>query len=290
MASTVAIVGAGRVGRALGRRLRGLGWNIGAVVSRSAATSRAAVRQIGGGVAHGALTRQVLGADVVLITAPDDAIERVATELARIGGIEWRGKIVLHTSGAMDRGALAPLTLAGASTGSLHPLQTFSGREAPDLEGVLCAIEGDRRSVRFARKMARSLGCVPLMIEGRHKPAYHAAGALVAGHALGLLEAATQVLMKIGFTRRHAVRALLPLMRQMLTNFERLGPRAAWTGPLSRGDFATIARHREALRSFPREYGDAYESVALLVSRVLAPNPAAMRGKIERAWKDPGGG
>ena len=131
MALTVAIVGAGRVGCGLGRRMRELGWRIGAVVTRSRATARRAVCAIGGGVAHGGLTRQAVGADLILIATPDDAIEPVARDLAGIGGSEWRGKIVLHTSGALDRTALGPLAELGASTGSIHPLQTFSGRGSP---------------------------------------------------------------------------------------------------------------------------------------------------------------
>ena len=198
MSSTVAIVGAGRVGRGLGRRLRELGWKIGAVVSRSRAKANRAVRAIGGGVAHGGLTGQAVGADLVLISTPDDSIEPVARDLAKIGGDEWRGKIVLHTSGALDRTALEPLEKLGASTGSLHPLQTFSGREVPDLDGVVFAIEGDRRALRAARNIARSLGGTPVAIEGAHKAAYHAAGTMVAGQGLALVEAATRNFNGIG--------------------------------------------------------------------------------------------
>src|SRR5712691_2197516 len=93
MTGTLSIVGAGRVGRALGKRLHELGWQIGAVVTRSASTERAAVRAIGDGRAHAGLTRQVLGADVVLIATPDAAIGRVAAHLARMGGKEWGGRV-----------------------------------------------------------------------------------------------------------------------------------------------------------------------------------------------------
>ncbi|HUJ80604.1 MAG TPA: DUF2520 domain-containing protein, partial [Candidatus Acidoferrales bacterium] len=148
------------------------------------------------------------------------------------------------------------------------------------------AIEGDRRALRTARNIARSLGGVPVVVEGAHKAAYHAAGAMVAGQGLALVEAATRILMKSGFTRRQAVQALLPLMRQMLSNFERHGPRVAWTGPHSRGDYATIARHRDALTKFPREYGGAYRALTLLAGRVLAANPAASEKALERASKN----
>src|SRR5215467_6726636 len=133
MEKTLAIVGAGRVGRALGRRLRELGWKIGVVVSRSEASSRRAVRFIGEGKAHCGLTRHVLLSNVILIATPDDVISAVAQELARMGGEELLARIVLHTSGAQDSSALASLKEFGAAIGSLHPLQSFSGVGVPDL-------------------------------------------------------------------------------------------------------------------------------------------------------------
>ncbi len=281
MAASVSIVGAGRVGRALGRRLRELGWTVGAVVARSKRRARAAVRAIGGGVPHAGLTRQVLASNVVLVATPDDAVRSVASDLARMCGAEWRGRVVLHTSGALDRAALAPLARRGASTGSLHPMQTFTGRSMPDMEDVVFVVEGDLRARRMAQSMARVLGGVPVKMEGRGKPAYHAAGALVAGCALGLVEAATRVLMEQGFPRRRAVRALLRLMRQMLDNFERLGPHAAWTGPLSRGDYRTVEKHVAALGRFPREFSEAYAALSRLAARDLAARPASVLRRLD---------
>ena len=290
MPATISIVGAGRVGRALGRRLRSLGWTVGAVVTRSKRTARAAVRGIGGGTAHAGLTRRALASDVVLISTPDDAIPDVAAALAEIGGDEWRGKAVLHTSGALDRTVLAPLARYGAATGSLHPLQSFSGRGLPRLAGVIFTVEGDRRAAAMARRIARALGGVAIAIDGRNKPAYHAAGAFVAGHILAVVEGATEILMALGFTRRRAVRALLPLARQVLDNFERLGPRAAWTGPLSRGDYCTIAKHASALREFPREVREAYAVLTRLAARLLARNPRAALERLKSVLHESRGG
>jgi predicted short-subunit dehydrogenase-like oxidoreductase (DUF2520 family) len=290
MARTISIVGAGRVGQTLARRLRQLGWRIGAVVTQSKKTSQAAVRAIGGGTPHARLTRHALAADVLLVTTPDGALENVAKALANFRGENYRGKIALHTSGAFDRRVLAPLARRGVSTGSLHPMQTFSGRGTPQLKGVIFAVEGDRAARRMAQEIARALGGVPVAIRGNLKPAYHAAGALVAGHGLALVEAATQTLTGLGFSRRRALQALLPLMRQMLDNYERLGPRAAWTGPISRGDFSTVAKHGQALRRYPREFRDSYAALSLLAARVLSKNPAATRKKILRALKNSRGG
>src|SRR3984957_5174443 len=125
MERSLSIVGAGRVGRTLGKRLRGLGWRIGAVVTRSTATSRAAVRQIGAGKPYSRLGPEVLDSKVILLTTPDGALGSVANVLAGFDESKLRDKIVLHTSGALDRTVLAPLALRGSSRGSFHPLRTF---------------------------------------------------------------------------------------------------------------------------------------------------------------------
>src|SRR5271163_2974281 len=137
MSKSLAIIGAGRVGRALGRLLREQGWKIGAVITRNAATARRAVRFIGSGQGHAAMSRQVLAARVILITTPDDAVTAVAEELARIGAEELRGKVVLHTSGSLDARALRALREHGAALGSVHPMQSFSGVGTPPLEGKM---------------------------------------------------------------------------------------------------------------------------------------------------------
>lgn len=283
MPGSLAIIGAGRVGRALGRRLRESGWRIGAVVTRNGAGARKAVRSIGMGHAHAFVTRQALGAQVILITTPDRSVAEVAEELARIGAEELRGKTVLHTSGALSSEVLAPVKKCGAAVGSMHPLQTFSGVGVPPLEGRVFAIEGDIAAVRVARQMARALGAIPAHIEGSKKPLYHAAGALAAGSVLALMEAATRLMTAAGMKRREAVRALLPLTRQVLENFERLGPRAAWTGPLSRGDYEVVAAHTNALKDLPAEFAEAYEAVNRLAALILARDSAGMRAEMEKA-------
>ena len=282
MQKSLAIIGAGRVGRALGRRLREEGWKIGAVVARSEASARRAVRFIGAGQAHAVAVRSILASQVILIAVPDDEIASVAAELSRIGGEEFQGKIVLHTSGALDSSALDPVKERGAKVGSMHPLQTFTGKNVPSLEGRVFAVEGDTRAVRVAQQIARSLGASPARIAGEKKVLYHAAAAIAAGHVLAVEEAATQLLISLGMVRREAVRALLPLTRQVLDNFERLGPHAAWTGPLSRRDYKTVAAHLRALRDSPEEIAAAYEVLNRLAARVLAQDAAKMLGELEK--------
>jgi len=305
----VAIVGAGRVGCAFGELLRENGWRIGPVVARSVRTAREARRRIGGGrpvasLSDRVLLGAVLSADLILIATPDRVIGETAATLAGFGEFNrsgtrqparptkpaekkgsknWRGKIVLQTSGALGSDVLKPLRLRGAAVGSLHPLQTFSGRAVPSLTGATCAIEGSSAAVRMARRICRELGAVPVVLPTARKGAYHAGAALAAGHVLAVAEAAVRMLMKAGFSRKSAVSALLPLTRQTLENFERVGSTAAWTGPLSRGDFSVIRRHVEALRRFPREYREAYAALSRLALNVLAKGGVTKKRQLERA-------
>ena len=281
MVESLSIVGAGRVGRALGRRLHELGWKMGVVCARSESSARKAVRFIGAGKPQTGLSVQVLASKVVLLTVPDDAIAAVAGELARIGGDEWRGRIVLHTSGALDSTVLSPLKACGAAVGSMHPLQSFSGVRIPPLQGRVFGIEGDEPAVRVARSIARALEGTPVKLTAEKKALYHAAGAFAAGHVLAMEEAGVQLLMNVGMKRAAATKALLSLSRQVLDNYETVGPHYAWTGPLSRGDYGVVASHDRALQDNRPEFREAYQSVSRLAAQVLSQETETMLKKLE---------
>jgi predicted short-subunit dehydrogenase-like oxidoreductase (DUF2520 family) len=282
MENSLAIIGAGRVGSALGRCLRDLGWKIGAVVTRNEASARRAVRFIGAGKPHAGMTRLILVSRVILIATPDDEIAAVAQDLARIGAEELRAKVVLHTSGALDALVLDPVKACGAAVGSIHPLQSFSGVAVPSLEGRMFAVEGDAQAVSMARQIARSLGGSPVKIPNGKKVLYHAAATMAAANVLAVEEAASQLLISLGMKRSQATRALLTLTRQVLENMEHLGPRAAWTGPLSRGDFRVIKAHLDALQDFPEEFAQAHEVLIRLAARLLSQDAGAMLAELKK--------
>ena len=280
--SGISIVGAGRVRRALGRRLRQEGWRIRAVVTRSEARAKRAVRIIGGGSPYAGISCAVLAAPAILLAVPESDIAQVVAELSSFGQSALRGKTVLHTSGALGSEVLAPLHSFESSVGSIHPLQTFSGVGVPALERCVFAIEGDRAAIKLARAITRALGGLPMLLSAKSKPLYHAAAVLSAGHALALQEAAIQVFASLGIKRREALKALLPLTRQVLENLGRVGPRSAWTGPLARGDYAVIELHEDALQSSPVEYLDAYRAVNRLAARVLARDAQTALGELDK--------
>ncbi len=298
---SLSIIGAGRVGRALGKLLHRRGWRIGAVVTRSTKNARAAVKFIGAGKPHGKLTPTIFSADMILLTTPDSAIAATSAKLANMArgfavsasrrnqsgspASALRGKIVLHTSGAIDSLALAPLARCGASIGSMHPFQTFSARGIPDLRGVTFTVEGDPLAVRMARRIARQLGGIPIQIPASAKPAYHAAGGFAAAHVLALIEGGTQLLVALGFPRKGAQRGLLRMARQIFLNLETLGPQATWSGPVSRGDFSTVAKHMAALKQFAPEFSAAHAAMLLLSARVLSADRGAPLRRLKRMLK-----
>jgi predicted short-subunit dehydrogenase-like oxidoreductase (DUF2520 family) len=265
----ISIIGAGRLGRSLGRRLSEKGWKVHAVVTRSTATARRAVRSIGSGRGLGQISANVFSAPVLLIAVPDSAIASVVDRLASFGQENLQRKTILHTSGALSSDVLNPLRSLGAAVGSIHPLQTFSGIGIPSLDGRLFVIEGDRGAIRDARAITMALGGHPVQLNASDKSLYHAAAVISAGQVLALEESAIRIFVSLGMKRREALKALLPLTRQVLENLEHLGPRAAWTGPLARGDYSIIALHEDALQSLPVEYLDAYLAVNRLAVRVL---------------------
>jgi len=270
------------VGRALGRRLHERGWKIHAVVTKSEATGRRAVRSIGGGRAYAKVSQAVFSAPIILISVPESAIPGVVARLTSFAEGELSKKVVLHTSGVLSSSVLGELRRVGTAVGSIHPLQTFSGVGVPDLDGKVFALEGDPAALRVARVITRTLGGQPVQLDAMTKPLYHAAAVLAAGHLLALEETAVQIFAALGMKRGEALRALLPLSRQTLENLERLGPRTAWTGPLARGDYSVIALHEDALRASPVEYLEAYRALNYLAARVLARDPNAVINELAR--------
>ena len=186
-------------------------------------------------------------AGVVILAVRDDAIRPLAQTLAR-GGVRPE-HVVLHLSGAQGQDALAPLVPSRAALGSLHPLQTISDPErAPErLKGAWAAVEGMPRALDAAERIARALGMRPFRLTGKAKAIYHA-GAVFASNYFVVVEAVAQRLLRhAGLSDAEAWQALRPLVEGTLENLLHQQPTDALTGPVVRGDDATIRRHLESL-------------------------------------------
>lgn len=189
-------------------------------------------------------------AGVVILAVKDDAITPLAGALARAGAVRAE-QVVLHLSGSQGQEALAPLVGSRAALGSFHPLQTISDpeRAAERLKGTWVAVEGMPRAVEVAEGLARDLEMRPFRVASSAKPVYHA-GAVFASNYFVVVEAIAQRLLRhAGLSDTEAWQALHPLVEGTLENLKRQQPAAALTGPVARGDEATVRRHLAALTS-----------------------------------------
>jgi len=263
----VTIIGAGRMGQGLGLALKRRGYKV-ILVNRN---QREVIPPL---VLHqGSLAEATEGAELVLIATPDDAIPQVAGELASARAIV-RDQVVLHLSGLLDKTALAPLAETGAGLGSFHPVQSVAepATAAERLKGAYVGIEGDERAVVAAERLANTLRMLPVTISAESKPAYHAGAAFVANYTVALVGVAERLARSAGVPPETAARLYLPLLAGAVANLTSLGPAAALTGAVRRGDVQTIQSHLEALGPEDRELYRTVGRAAGLLAREAGLN------------------
>jgi predicted short-subunit dehydrogenase-like oxidoreductase (DUF2520 family) len=272
----ISIIGAGRLGTTLGRALKHAGHRIEVVVTRRRSSAQRAARTIGGstlattdrqlqpsGHAHQRLAQTKL----LLISTPDDAIEGAARQLAEVFGKRSRNrrsKVALHTSGALSAEVLAPLREAGFAIGSLHPLISVAGSATAEVfRGAYFCLEGDRAALQAAQRIVKTLGGQGFTIASRSKPLYHAAAAMASGHVVAMFDLASEMLEHCGIPRRRVKQILLPLVESTVANLATKRSADALTGPLARGDVATVRKHLQAMETqgFP-ESAKIYVAIA----------------------------
>lgn len=240
----IVIVGRGRVGHGLAQALR----------TSALETVSVAGRQLD--------VAGLQGADAIVLAVPDSAIAACA---AHIADARLDETVVLHCAGARSADDLAACAHAGHATGVMHPLASFP--EPPntvDLREVTFVISGAPPAIAAAEHIARAVGAVPVTapVQG---PAYHALAALVANGAPALANAAVPALESLGLTRTQSQHAVAALLRTVADNIDAVGVPRALTGPIMRGDAATVTAHRAALRESQPRAAAAYDAVAPLI-------------------------
>jgi predicted short-subunit dehydrogenase-like oxidoreductase (DUF2520 family) len=253
---SIAIVGAGRLGTALKKRLTEAGYRVSTIRSRRSRMRKNSSR-------------------ILWLCVPDSKITGAAQDYARL---ECKEKVAFHSSGVLTSEALDALKRAGASVASVHPLMTFVADVTPDLNEVPFAIEGDDAAVRAARRIVRDLGGRPVGIQKAEKVAYHAFATMICPLLIALLAAAEKIATLAGISEPEARRRMLPIIQQTLRNYQKLGPAGAFSGPIIRGDVDTVRTHLNALAQVPAAK-DAYIALAKAALEFL---PTGNRREIMR--------
>lgn len=241
--SGVAIVGAGRLGSALARALRASGTAVEGPLGRGARPE----------------------AEIVLLCVPDGEI---ATAAATVGD---SARFVGHVSGATP---LAALAAAPGELFGLHPLQTFAGGEGPEaFRGIGAAVAGTSpEALAVAHGLAERLGMVPIEISDSERAAYHAAASIASNFLVTLQAAAEQLAGAAGIAPGDARKLLAPLVRSTVENWAERGPQGALTGPVARGDDATVERQRAAVATHAPQLVALFDELVTCTAAVARAN------------------
>jgi predicted short-subunit dehydrogenase-like oxidoreductase (DUF2520 family) len=229
----IAVVGAGRVGVPLAAALLEAGLAVEGPLGRGEAPGPG---------------------DAIVLCVPDTEIAAAAEAVA------GAAPLVGHTSGATPLAALAP---ADAEMFGLHPLQTFAPGAGPEsFRGAGAAVAGSTpRALDLAASLARALGMQPFEIDDEGRAAYHAAASLASNFLVTLQAAAESVAAGAGLERGEARALLVPLVRRTVDNLAELGPERALTGPVARGDHATVASQRAAVEEVAPHLLDLFDEL-----------------------------
>lgn len=217
-----------------------------------------------------------LDADVVWIAVPDDAIAGLALALARLQ--DWKGKVVFHSSGALTSDELAPLQEKGARVASVHPMMTFVRGAVPEMAGVAFALEGDAVAVRAAKAIVESLGGNAFVIKKQNKVLYHVFGSFASPLVIALMSSLESVALAAGIRKSEIKPVMVPLLWQTLHNYLKRDAASAFSGPLVRGDVATIRKHLAELKKLP----GAREVYVALAKAAVKGLPVKNRKALER--------
>ena len=251
----VGVVGAGRVGSILASALRNAGHTV-VGASGISAESLERIDTLLPGVPVLEVPEVVAGADLVLLTVPDDALVPLIAGLADVGA--WRaGQIVVHTAGRYGTGILDPARAAGVIPLAIHPAMTFTGTslDLSRLAGCFFAVTGPRPVLPIGQALVVEIGGEPMIVAEADRPLYHAALAHGANHLVVLVSQAAQALAAAGV--EEPGRVLAPLLTAALDGALRSGEQAvrAMTGPVMRGDAGTVQEHLRVLTRFGVEDG-----------------------------------
>ncbi|MGV0747108.1 Rossmann-like and DUF2520 domain-containing protein [Mycolicibacter minnesotensis] len=269
----VGVISAGRVGTALGVALERAEHVVVACSAISEESRQRAQRRLPDSLILPA-PDVAADAELLLLAVPDTELAGIVSGLAATGAVR-AGTIVVHTSGATGISVLAPLTEQGCLPLAIHPAMTFTGSDE-DIERLSESCFGitaaDEIGFAIAEALTLEIGAEPFRVEESARTLYHAALCHGGNHVVTVIDDALAALRaalpgRLGSTVADdpdgiAERVLGPLVRAALANTLRDG-RAALTGPVARGDSATLARHLRALAAVDPDLAEAYRTNAL---------------------------
>jgi predicted short-subunit dehydrogenase-like oxidoreductase (DUF2520 family) len=258
---SLTVVGAGHVGRVLGRLFSQAGvFALQDIVARSQESAAQAQAFIGAGrpAAAGGALRQ---ADVYMLTVTDDQIAPACEALA--ASVPLQGAVVFHCSGALASDRLAAARAAGAHVASVHPIRSFADTAAvaAGFAGTFCGVEGDQPALDVLLPALAAIGGRAVQIDPAAKTVYHAAAVFASNYLVTVIDAALRAYQAAGIPESVARELARPLALESMENAFRLGAAPALTGPIARGDMTTVERQHDAVAAWDAATGSLYEAL-----------------------------
>lgn len=269
-----AIIGAGKVGCALGKLLVERGYTAAGIYSRTPASASKLAEELNSRwFNHPA--DAAAAAELIFITTTDREINSIARLIARKGGCR-QGQVYIHTSGALASEIMQDVRQKGAWAISVHPLQSFSNTESAkeNLPGSCFALEGDQEAIPLAIELVNDLKGKYFIIQPEDKPLYHAAAVVASNYLVSLIHLSTSIYRNLGLSEEQSLEALYPLIQGTLNNISKTGSAGALTGPVARGDGTTLLGHLKALNKMDWRVQETYRSLGLYTVGIAMENGA----------------
>ena len=268
----IIVVGPGRAAMSLATVARAAGHQVVGVLARGDATQSAVAL----GAAELTWDDPLPTADLLLIGVRDEAIAGVAEKLAPVAG---NVSAAVHLSGSLSIEVLRPLQRAGVAIGGFHPLQSLPNSEvgAKRLPGSWVGVTGDTpQTTDMLNGLAESIGTTPFDLPDEARPLYHAGASVAANYLVANLALAKRLFDGAGVPWQ----AARPLVEAVAGNLFELGPEAALTGPIARGDLGTVREQLAAIRQEVPASEQDFIEIGKAVARL-----AGREGEFEEVWR-----
>ncbi len=275
----IGIIGAGKVGVSLAKYFCGQGLQVQGFYSRTRASAEFAAEFTETKVfdTYGDMVKEC---DILFLTVPDGQIASVWQQLKTE---TLAGKIICHCSGSLSSDIFSDIDKCGAFGYSIHPLYAINSKTASyrELPQVLFTIEGSPEYLKEMQQFLADLGNPVQVMDSKDKVRYHAAASMVSNQMIALYACGVDLLEQCGFERENAGKVLFGLAKGNLDAVGEKGLADALTGPVERGDTATVKKHLEALSVTPEIY-DVYRALTKkLLPIAKEKNPERDYGAME---------
>ncbi len=277
-----AIVGCGRVGRALAIALKNAGYSISVLMDHDGKVL-AIIKELFPESLITSTYTDWPDFDVLFMAINDDRISGQAELLAN-SQIKFNNRIVAHTSGVLTSKALDHLSKRGAHVASIHPVQTFTGsqNDTYKLRNSYFAMEGNEATINILQKIIADIGGKSFVISPELKPFHHLACVLSSNYVITLMNLAVSLFEPIGLPKEQTKAILLPLMKNAVENISDQSLSSSLTGPISRGDIDTVQQHIELLKKHNKKLLTIYAQLGIETAQLARSQAVLSKSNLDK--------